>query len=91
MATDSAPKSAAEKLRALQDRRAAIDERMKRLEGQLAAKARKEDTRVKILVGAAFLADAQKHPELTQLIAVTLGRAITNAKDRAFLTEKHLL
>jgi hypothetical protein len=91
MATDNAPKSATEKLRALQDRRAAIDERMKRLENQLAAKTRKEDTRVKVLIGAAFLADAQKHPNLIQLIAVTLGRAITNPKDRAFLTEKNLL
>lgn len=88
MATDTAPKTAAEKLRALHDRRAAIDERMKRLEGQLAAKARKEETRVKVLLGAAFLADLTKHPEIRPFIERTLNRAIVNDKDRDFLKGK---
>jgi hypothetical protein len=78
-------------LDALLSRRAAIDARIKAVENKLAAKSRKDDTRLKILVGAAFLADAVKHPELKPVIRTTLDRAITNAKDRDFLRSKGLV
>lgn len=72
-------------LDALLSRRAAIDARIEAVKSKLTAKSRKDDTRLKILVGAAFLADAEKHPDIKATVAMTLDRAIRNPKDRAFL------
>jgi hypothetical protein len=72
----------------LKQRQAQIEKRIQQLETRLNAKARKEDTRLKVLVGAAVLADSQQHPELKAIIRTTLDRAIKNAKDRQFLNSK---
>jgi len=78
-------RSAVEKLKELADRKAAIAERIARIESQLAAQSRKDDTRLKILIGAAFLADLDKHNAQRAYIEATLRRAITKDKDRDFL------
>jgi hypothetical protein len=91
MRNGNGSKSTSEKLQELAERKAAIDARIQKIEAQLAAKARKEDTRLKVLVGAAFLADLEKHPELRKYINRTLNRAIVSEKDRKFLADKNWL
>ena len=90
MRTGNGAKSAADRLKELADRKAAIDQRIQRIERQLAAKARKEDTRLKILVGAAMLADAATHPETSEMLRLVLARAITREMDRQFLQARGL-
>jgi hypothetical protein len=48
---------------------------------------RKRDTRLKILVGAAVLADAARHDATKSTIREIVARAITASKDRQFLAE----
>jgi hypothetical protein len=50
--------------------------------------ARKEDTRVKVLIGAAVLADVEHHEETRGAIRPILERAITAPRDREFLKQK---
>ena len=52
------------------------------------AKSRKEDTRLKVLVGAAILADVALHPETRAGVQAVLQRGITAPRDREFLTAK---
>jgi len=85
-------KKTADALSALHKRKAAILERIRRAETKLALKNRKEATRLKVLIGVAFLNGLSKNPELDAIIRTTLDRTITNPKDRAFLANKgHLL
>lgn len=72
-----------------------LRQKKERLEAQLAAeeakeksRARKEDTRLKVLVGAAILADVQLKPETRAGLKAVLERAITATRDRDFLKEK---
>ena len=74
-----------DKIDILKKRKQAIDERMRRLESQLSAKARKDDTRTKILLGAALLAHSEIDQHLKALIRDVLSRGITRPKDRSFL------
>lgn len=74
-----------DRLEAAKLRRAKLDESIKRLEAREAAKSRKEDTRLKVLIGAAFLADVEKHFEQAVIIKKTLARAITRRSEREFL------
>jgi hypothetical protein len=77
---------------------AQLDALKKRLEKTKAAimaienrhkeQARREDTRLKVLVGAAFLADAEQHQETRAALKAVLERAITAPRDRDFLKEK---
>jgi hypothetical protein len=57
-------------------------------ESAVNAKARKEDTRQKVLIGAAFLNDVEVHPETRAGVKVVLRRAITAERDINFLKEK---
>jgi len=50
------------KLETLEKQRARIQARIAEEEAKLKSKTRKEDTRLKILVGAAFLNDVEHHP-----------------------------
>ena len=76
------------KLAALRKREAEIKARIAEAEATEKAKARKEDTRVKVLIGAAFLADVEHNPDTRGAVVAVLERAIVAPKDRAFLKEK---
>lgn len=76
------------KLEALKKREAEIKARIAETEAKEKAKRRKEDTRVKVIVGAGIIADTEKHPETRAEIVAVLDRAITAPKDRAFLKSK---
>jgi signal transduction protein with GAF and PtsI domain len=76
------------KLEALKKREAEIKARIAEAEAKEKSKRRKEDTRVKVIVGAGIIADTEKHPETRAEIVAVLDRAITAPKDRAFLKSK---
>jgi alanyl-tRNA synthetase len=75
----------ADRLEALKKRKAQLEQQIKNLEQKNAAQQRKEDTRVKVLIGAAFLADTLKHPEIKDLIKTVVNRGIQRDKDREIL------
>jgi hypothetical protein len=78
-------KAAATKLQSLLDKQKSIQAKIVAIEAREKQVARKRDTRLKVLVGAAFLSDVEKHPKQAETIKTTLERAIVNSKDREFL------
>jgi hypothetical protein len=79
------------KLAALREKQAQLLAKISKLENRNKQEARKEDTRLKILIGAAMLADANIHPETAKLIKTILARAITTPRDQEFLAAKSWL
>jgi hypothetical protein len=75
-------------LEALRKRQAQIAAQIAAAESARKSRARKEDTRLKVLVGAAMLADVARHPEARAGIQAVLQRAITADRDREFLRDK---
>jgi hypothetical protein len=73
------------KLAVLRKRAAELKARITQAEAQEKAKARKEETREKVLIGAAFLADIKQHPETRAGVVEVLKRGIVAPKDREFL------
>jgi len=73
------------RLEALRKRAAEIKAQLAEEEAKVKTQQRKDDTREKVLIGAAFLADMEKNPDTRQLVAGVLERAIVAPKDRAFL------
>lgn len=77
-----------EKLDSLLQRKAKLEKQIAALAARQKSQERKEDTRLKVLVGAAMLADAKINVETNVLIEEVLERAITAERDRAFLQSK---
>lgn len=77
-----------ERIESLKKQQAAIKEKIAKLEAQRSVQARKEETRLKVLVGAAMLADAKVNPATPGILLEILQRAITTERDRKFLEEK---
>lgn len=76
------------KVETLRQRKAALEAKIAAIEAAEKARQRKEDTRLKVLVGAGILADIAKHPEARGGIETVLRRAITAERDRDFLKSK---
>jgi hypothetical protein len=76
------------KLEALRKREATIKAQIAQLEASAKAIQRKEDTRLKVLVGAAILADIELHPETRAGVEAVLKRGIVAPRDREFLAAK---
>lgn len=74
-------KSLSQRITDLTSKRAAIDAEVKRLQAQQAVAQRKADTRRKILIGAAVIAD----PDLCGIVLKTVDSRFTRADDRALL------
>jgi hypothetical protein len=82
------------KIEALKKKQAQIEEQIKALEAKDNAKKRKEETHLKILIGAAMIADVEKTTagnaeagaKQKAAIKEVLNRAIQLKKDRDFLT-----
>lgn len=77
-----------QRLDSLKQRAEQLKARIAKIEAKQAAQARKEDTRLKVVVGAALLADAKLHPETVNLLRSVLPRAVTSPRDRDFLKAK---
>ena len=80
--TEDEALSKVEKLKA---KKAALDAEIKRAEAAERKKARKEDTRRKIVVGGALLAHAELKPEFRDYMAKVLDKAVTRPVDRKLL------
>jgi hypothetical protein len=73
------------KLEALRRRESELKKRIEQEQQKSNARERKDDTREKVLIGAAFLADSRQHPETRAAVEMVLKRAITAPRDREFL------
>ncbi len=84
---------AVEKVEILRQKRAALEAKIAAIEATEKAKQRKEDTRLKVLIGAAFLADSAKHPETRGAVRTVVQRAFASGveRDRDFLRSKGFL
>ena len=67
----------------LKERRAQLSNRIARLRNVERAKERKRETRRKILVGAAVIAEAKKFPKTERWLRRMLARRLTRPRDRA--------
>lgn len=77
-----------EQLDTLKQRKAKLEQQIAALKARETTQERKEDTRLKVLIGAAMLADSKLNPGTVQMIEEILQRAITAERDRAFLQGK---
>ena len=77
-----------EKIETLRKRKEEIEKKLSTLEARERAQARKDETRLKVLIGAGIMADLKKHPENLDNIKKILDRAATSKRDRDFLTSK---
>ena len=80
--TESKPKS---KLEILKEKTAKLQARINEIEARGKAENRKRDTRLKVLVGAACLADAAIHGDTKATVRAVLERAVKAPRDREFL------
>lgn len=76
------------KIDRLKAKKEEIEKQLAKLQAAENAKARKEETRLKVLIGGGIVADAKIHPEVIELIQEILGRATTATRDREFLKER---
>jgi hypothetical protein len=80
-----AKKTDAERLALLRQKEAALKARIARIENKAKTEDRKRDTRRKIIIGGAVLADAALHPETAQFMDDVLARAVIAPRDKEFL------
>jgi large subunit ribosomal protein L7/L12 len=76
------------KLDALRKRQEEIRAKIAEEESKRRKREEKEDTRLKLLVGSAVLADIEKTPETKAALLAVVERGITAPKDREFLKSK---
>lgn len=77
-----------DKIERLKARKEEIEKQLAELQAKEKAKARKEETRLKILIGAGIMANVKIRPELKGQVQKILDKAITESRDRKFLQEK---
>lgn len=71
----------------LMEKREKIDKELAAIQAKEKAKARKIDTRLKILIGAGIMADVKKHPDHRKTMQNILDKATTAKRDRDLLKE----
>ena len=76
------------KLSSLLEKKAQLEKQIAAEQARETAKARKEDTRLKVIVGAAILADIKLHPETRGAVVAVLQKGVTAPRDREFLKSK---
>jgi len=76
------------KLDRLRERREALAHQIAALEAKQKKKARTEDTRLKIVIGAAIMSNCELHPETRAGIVEVLKKAVKAPRDREFLKSK---
>lgn len=86
MATEqSTPQAKHAAIEALRKKKSQLEERIKQLEQKATAQRRKADTRLKVLLGAAFLADLPHHPASRDLVKQIVARGNWQKSDAEFL------
>ena len=81
-------KTEEQRLAELRKRAAQIKAKIGRIEAKTTAAARKDETRLKVIVGAALLADAKHFQTTADFIREILPRAVTADRDKEFLQSK---
>lgn len=81
-------KTDTERLEILKQRENQLKAKIAKIEARKVAEARKEDTRLKVLVGAALLADAKLNAATVNFLRAVLPRAVVAPRDRDFLKAK---
>jgi hypothetical protein len=79
------------RLEALRKKQDAIRARIAELQSREKAEAQKEDTRLKVIVGAAILYNANLNPEARAAVVAVLEKTVVARRDREFLKAKHWL
>lgn len=77
-----------DRIELLKQRKAKIERELSAIEAKEKAKTRKEETRLKVLIGGGILADAKVHPEMIELVQEILTRATTAERDRELLKSR---
>ena len=72
----------------LKGQRARIQARIAEIESREKRRVRKDDTRLKVIVGAACLADAGSHADTKTRLREILSRGVKAGRDREFLQLK---
>jgi hypothetical protein len=80
-----------DRLKKLEEKKAALQRQIAAELAKASTQARKEDTRSKIIVGAAILAHIELHPETRGGIIEILKKAVTKDRDRELLASKGIL
>lgn len=78
-----ARKTEQERLAELEAKKAALEAQMQAIQARQKERQRKDDTRRKVLVGAAVLAEAEKNPAAKQKLMSLLDQHLTRDVDRA--------
>ena len=76
------------KLETLRKRKAQLEAKIAEEQAKQKKLSRKDDTRLKVIVGAAMIANAELHPETRVGVVEVLRKAVTAPRDREFLTSK---
>jgi len=74
-----------ERIESLKQRKEKIEQALANLEAREKAKQRKEETRLKILIGGAILSDAKDHPEIIDIVQEIVTRAVSSERDKELL------
>lgn len=77
-----------QQIEALKQRKAKLDKQIAEIKAKEASQTRKEETRLKVLIGAAMLADSKINAKTAGLVHDVVARAIAAPRDRAFLQSK---
>jgi len=77
-----------DKIEALRKREAEIRAKIAEEETKRRKREEKDQTRIKLLIGGAFLADVEKTPDTRAGLLAVVDRGIVNPKDREFLKSK---
>jgi hypothetical protein len=85
------PFKKAQKLEALRQKQDALRARIAKIEAREREAAHKEDIRLKVIVGAAILANVSLHPEARAGLVAVLEDAVATSRDREFLKAKNWL
>ena len=80
-------KSSTERLADLKTRQEQLKQQILKLEAQTREQERREDTRRKIIVGAAVMEHARQHPEFAATLKAVLAVAVTREIDRKAIEE----
>jgi hypothetical protein len=79
--------TASSRLEKLKERKAKLEAEIAKAEAVERKAARAKDTRRKILIGAAILAEAEAEPEMMQILRGILDRRLTQERDRVLFPD----
>ena len=74
-----------DRIELLKQKKAKIEQELAAIAAKEKARERRQETRLKILIGGGIVADAKVHPEIVSLIQEILARATTATRDRELL------